>query len=321
MRTIRHSLAFTLIELLVVISILALLIGLLLPALRSARETARTAVCLANMKSYGIGLDVYALEHNGWLAGPYTSGNGNRRWGQADVFNWAEETASNAPSYAYDWVSPSMSDIMGGLPRQRAKRLVAILNSELSCPTNDIEYGSSNGLSGEDVYSDPYGPSDAVIRNANGGELPQLVDYSLILGFHETRYGPYEADSGYQPNLNQIGRPSAKASVQEGADPRFLDVRGFDLGSEYNDYSGGPLCHRGAASYTDGSTFRKSEPGKVTDLAQTYAFRHPNKTINTLFFDGHVDNQDSYAAIGGFAQYFPEAFVPYEFYRDLYGLD
>lgn len=55
--------AFTLIELLIVIAVIALLIGILLPALGAARKTARAAVCLNSQRQSAVGMHTYAGDH------------------------------------------------------------------------------------------------------------------------------------------------------------------------------------------------------------------------------------------------------------------
>lgn len=59
--------AFTLIELLVVVAILALLVSILMPTLSKARELARTAKCLTNMRNMEVAHWMYLSEYNGRL--------------------------------------------------------------------------------------------------------------------------------------------------------------------------------------------------------------------------------------------------------------
>lgn len=57
--------AFTLVEVLVVIAIIAVLVGLLLPTMRGARERARSVACLSNLRQLAVAAHSYSAQHRG----------------------------------------------------------------------------------------------------------------------------------------------------------------------------------------------------------------------------------------------------------------
>jgi len=74
MRTKHGKSGFTLVELLVVIGIIAVLIGVLLPALNVARQQAQRVQCLSNMRQLGTAFAMYVIDNNGWMPSCDTCG-------------------------------------------------------------------------------------------------------------------------------------------------------------------------------------------------------------------------------------------------------
>ncbi len=111
----RRIRCFTLLELLVTIAVIAVLAGLLFPALQSARAAAWRSGCLGNLSQIGKGLELYGADNRYCL--PHCSGSQNPAAGPAvitvlkpylsdntGVFRCpADHTSSQRPEGSYDW--------------------------------------------------------------------------------------------------------------------------------------------------------------------------------------------------------------------------
>jgi prepilin-type N-terminal cleavage/methylation domain-containing protein len=96
---------FTLIELLVVISIIALLMALLMPALQRVRKQARGVACLSRLKQWGVYFAIYAEEHDGRFMAGHTAQPQPNRWVSAmgKYYKWDDEFTC-CPNATKPWV-------------------------------------------------------------------------------------------------------------------------------------------------------------------------------------------------------------------------
>lgn len=99
--------SFTLIELLIVISVIAVLIGMLLPALKAAQDKARSISCLNNLKTYGTNFMMYINDFNLAPAAQETDSSGNPVYWNEKIRFYTNTNIATAMKKGSVWFCPS----------------------------------------------------------------------------------------------------------------------------------------------------------------------------------------------------------------------
>ncbi len=174
--------AFTLVELLVSISIIALLLGLLLPALGSVKETARQTSCASNLRQLGQASLTYATGHHGdYCSGPFDN-RMRRGYGAVDEKGWVA-----------DFV---LGDY--GVP------------GNMLCPTNPAQYSQSLRL--DRLNDDPFKPFSEEERD-------QLIERGFNTNYVQSWFMAY---TGMNDNYNGGLDPKRTDSVIGPLNSRYL---------------------------------------------------------------------------------------------------
>jgi prepilin-type N-terminal cleavage/methylation domain-containing protein/prepilin-type processing-associated H-X9-DG protein len=218
---------FTLVELLVVIGIIALLIGILLPALNKARESARQVKCLSNIRQITQATISFANEHRGLM--PARGGSSLYKW---DTPSNSIKAATDIPDdnqSSADWIAWQRKiDPVTGIAATGADQnitysaLAKYLNTKMAVHATPAD---ANKLGGglEELFRCP---SDNLLSRpsaVDSGKRAYRYSYSMNIFFTNPIFGtPQRWGSQFTGKLSSI-RSSAERILVVCEDERSID--------------------------------------------------------------------------------------------------
>ena len=190
---------FTLVELLVVISIIALLVSILLPSLSKARESAKKAVCLSNLKNLHLGLYMY-VDENGTL--PYSVHAVMPDNVPPDGWWYTDPVAGTpaiSPWYGFIWfwqqTAGQYFDNAWDIYRCPASRCPAPLDTG----RRDAPYGGNYGANGNLMpWKNTLGPVPEKPKKIDSIESPSTVAMTFDSGGEMMSYYTANHPHGYR---------------------------------------------------------------------------------------------------------------------------
>ncbi len=177
--------AFTLIELLVVISIIALLIGILLPALAKARKSAQASQCLSSSRQHGTGMISYATD-NKEAVYPTSAMSGGTPWITVlSNQNYIDATSGihRCPTDpSTDWATPNRvtSYAINGYLAPNHNPYRGIRMEDITQASDKILVAETADNHNRDHVMPMYWGTDAAIHNDMMATMARMVELDMM---------------------------------------------------------------------------------------------------------------------------------------------